>query len=392
MSGNNKPVLLFINHWAQNPGGAEYSLVDIMLFAQKRFDCHLVTSERGMLTEKASAMQVASHVIPCSKALGNIRRWRFLHTLLFSWFSIPSYIVFVVRLRGLVRRLKPALVHANVPKSHIALFLLVKCGYAGACCFHIREIFERGSFAQWLYAVLFPRQNGFAVAISSAVKSHLPPRMQSKAIVLYNGIAIPDAVKSYSRGLPLKLLYLGRIVPWKGCHVLIEILSLAIQKFPSAGISLSLVGDTRYWPSLYREELKKSINALNLQSVCHLLPHSDEPQRQFLSFDIFCNASYNEPFGRSVAEASAHGLPVIAFDGGGIPEIVKNNESGFVVPVNDREGFVKSIGKYIRNPGLVETMGRRARELAQIAFDRKKQAPLLCDVLYARICSKQDKD
>ena len=391
MSGNKKPVLLFINHWAQRPGGAEYSLMDIMFFAQERFDCHLATSERGLLTEKASAMNVTSHVIPCNPSLGNIRRWNFLHTVLFSWFSIPSFIVFALRLKRLIRRLKPALIHANVPKSHIALFLLVKSGYAGRCCFHIREIFEDGSFPKFIYARLFPRKNSVAVAISSAVKNNLPVRIQSKATVLYNGISIPDRTKNYSDGKSIKLMYLGRIVPWKGCHILIDILSLAIKEYPSTGITLSLIGDTIYWPSAYRDELDRKISVLHLQSHCQILSHTDEPERHFVSHDIFCNASYNEPFGRSVAEASAHGLPVIAFDGGGIPEIVKNNESGFLVPYNDREGFIKSIGKFIADPGSIEKMGRRAREFAQNSFDRKKQAPLLCDFLYNQICLKHDK-
>lgn len=385
MSGNNKPIVLFLNHWAKQLGGAEHSLLDILYFAGRRFTCHLITSEPGPLLEKASRMNVRCHVEPCSSSLENVRRWNFLRTLLLSWQDIIAFIVYVFRLRRLILQIKPNLIHANVPKSHIALFILSRIGYTGKCCFHIREIFDKKSMPEFIYKILFPGGNSSVIAISNAVKQNLPENILAKACVIYNGVSLSLSPKKYDKVTMLKLLYLGRIVPWKGCHILIDILSMVLNKYPSSKVELSLVGDTLYWSDDYRNELKKKIEQLHLSSYCHLLPYTSDAESVFLSHDIFCNASLKEPFGRAVAEAQGCGLPVVAFNTGGIPEIVIHNETGILVPYGDCKLFTGAIGRFIERPDLIEKMGSNGRDRAKHHFDRNKQGPLLSQFLYEHL-------
>lgn len=385
MSGNNKPIILFLNHWAKQMGGAEHSLLDILHFSSRAFTCHLITSEPGPLLEKAKKMNVNCHAEPCSGSLENIRRGNLFQTLLLAWRDIVAFFAYVVRLRRALFHIKPDLIHANVPKSHTALFLLSIMGYTGKCCFHIREIFDNRTLPKIVYTVLFPGRNGSVIAISNAVKKNLPKKMISKTKIIYNGVSLSNSLKRYNNGTILKLLYLGRIVPWKGCHILLDILSMAIKKYPSSNIELSLVGDTLYWPDDYRNDLKNRIEYLHLSPYCRLLPYSDNPESVFLSHDIFCNASLNEPFGRAIAEAQGCGLPVIAFNTGGIPEIVIQNETGILVSYGNCEMFTNAIGKFVEKPYLIKKMGLQGRERIKKHFNRNKQGPLITEFLYKQI-------
>jgi glycosyltransferase involved in cell wall biosynthesis len=385
MSGNNAPVLLFINHWAQKMGGAEHSLGDILAYAAGRCECHLSTTEKGALTEAAEHAGVATHIVCCGMSEKRFLREKIVSGVLFSLKDVIMFLGYVLRLRSLVVKLAPDLIHANVPKSHVALFFLSRLGYKGRCCFHMREIFSRRSVPFFLYCLLFPKRNAAVLAISQAVKESLPDRLQRRCTVIYNGVLV--AKKTYTpcrEGQKMRLLYLGRVVPWKGCHILVDIFSTLKLQYPAAALELSLVGDTSYWPHEYRQKLEQTIAKKGLAETCFLLPHTSDVVSVLFGHDVFCNASYLEPFGRSIAEAQGAGLPAVSFDSGGVREIVERDETGFLVPYGDKDAFVKALGRFVEKPDLIREMGERAHERAKMHFNRVVQAPKIIDFLLGR--------
>jgi glycosyltransferase involved in cell wall biosynthesis len=74
--------------------------------------------------------------------------------------------------------------------------------------------------------------------------------------------------------------------------------------------------------------------------------------------------SDNEPFGRVLVEAMACGVPVIAMRSGGVPEIVRDGQDGFLV--RDLSEMVEALSKVLRDEGLRNRLGRSGKERAQI--------------------------
>jgi glycosyltransferase involved in cell wall biosynthesis len=391
MSGSERHTVLFINHWATDMGGAEHSLLDILAAMAGRCDCHLVTSEDGRLATRARAAGVSCHVVPCALKQRGFLRNRLFSAILASPLDVLSFVKYVFGVRGLVRRLRPCFIHANVPKSHIALFFLSRLGYRGACCFHMRELFaEGGSAAVLLYGILFPRRRSAVIAISRAVQTSLPKRMREASVVIYNGVAVEMRPKPQDRTLAgMRLLYCGRIVPWKGCHILVEMLFELKAGLPSAALSLTLAGDTSYWPQDYRARLAEDIRGRGLDNCCFLLPNTDDVRALYARHDVFVNASSREPFGRSIAEAQGAGLPVVSFASGGVGEIVRHGDTGFLVPHGDKEAFVKALGKFVEQPELVRTMGDRGYERAKECFNREIQVPKIWEYIMELAADKE---
>ena len=81
--------------------------------------------------------------------------------------------------------------------------------------------------------------------------------------------------------------------------------------------------------------------------------------------DVYIHPAKAETFGRSIAEAEACGLPVIAFGVCGIPELIVDGENGYLVPGGDAETMSAKILSLFENPALREKMGDKSAALAK---------------------------
>ncbi len=86
--------------------------------------------------------------------------------------------------------------------------------------------------------------------------------------------------------------------------------------------------------------------------------------------DVFLSASETESFGLASLEALALGVPVVATRTGGVPEVVRDNENGLLVPVGDVEGLAASCLKLLRDHSLRRAFGEHGRRWARSRFDR----------------------
>jgi len=156
---------------------------------------------------------------------------------------------------------------------------------------------------------------GHYVSISDADRS---PELKYIATV-YNGINTKDF--EFNNEPQDYLLYFGRIHPDKGTAEAIEIAKKSKRKLLIAG----LIQDEAYFKEKIEPELNTEIEYVG----------NAEPARRN---ELLKNASallhpinFDEPFGMSVAEAMLCGTPVIAFDRGSMPELIRHQETGFLV-------------------------------------------------------------
>src|SRR5205085_1729680 len=89
----------------------------------------------------------------------------------------------------------------------------------------------------------------------------------------------------------------------------------------------------------------------------------DEMERSYLDASLFVVSSvWPEPFGLVGPEAMRYGLPVVAFDAGGIREWLLDGENGFLVPWMDTERFAARVQELLLNKPLARELGQRGRD------------------------------
>ncbi|WP_183566178.1 glycosyltransferase family 4 protein [Mucilaginibacter sp. SP1R1] len=174
---------------------------------------------------------------------------------------------------------------------------------------------------------------GYYVSISNADRS---PELDYIATV-YNGLDTNDF--EFYPNPDEYLLYFGRIHPHKGTAEAIAIARKSKRKLLIAG----LIQDENY----YREKVEPLLSH-DIQYLGNAGPN-DRKQLLGKAFALLHPISFDEPFGMSVAEAMLCGTPVIAFNRGSMPELIKDGETGFLVNTVDEAVYaVNSIGSIKR--------------------------------------------
>lgn len=105
--------------------------------------------------------------------------------------------------------------------------------------------------------------------------------------------------------------------------------------------------------------------------------------------DIFAFPGINESLGMVFLEAQSCGLPVIACDNGGIPEVVVHNSTGLLTPIDDESSFDRALLKLLTNPEKRKNMGRAAAEYVRTEHDINTNYLLMEQILVKTANRKQ---
>jgi glycosyltransferase involved in cell wall biosynthesis len=143
-----------------------------------------------------------------------------------------------------------------------------------------------------------------------------------------------------------------------GIDYLIRAFALLTQQLPERSLRLLLVGGGIHQAKY--EQLCHDLDIKERVSFPGLVPYEDVPQWQN-QLDIYVSPSNSESFGVSALEAMACEKPVVVTNVGGLPEVVVENITGFIVPPRDVTLLAKAIKTLIENPDLAEKMRKAGR-------------------------------
>ena len=132
------------------------------------------------------------------------------------------------------------------------------------------------------------------------------------------------------------------------------------ERFPEA--RFFIIGAALFGEDEYDQEIRRFPGQLGIQDYVEFSGFRDDIQPTIAELDLLVHASTTaEPFGQVIIEAMAAGKPVIATNGGGVPEIVDDGRTGFLVPMADAKAMAAAICKILSNPVRAKIMGMRAR-------------------------------
>jgi colanic acid/amylovoran biosynthesis glycosyltransferase len=190
---------------------------------------------------------------------------------------------------------------------------------------------------------------------------------------IYNGLDLGEFHPADFSSTPPLIVAVGRLIPKKGFSDLIRACSLLAERGKS--FQCEIIGE-----GPLEDELRAQIERLGLQDRVVLSGAKPQSQvrRRLSAANVFVLASVIDADGGMdnlptvIMEAMATRLPVVSTDVGGIPEMVIQNETGFLVQPGDVESMADAIQKVISEQSLAATLGPAGYRRAQALFSIEK--------------------
>lgn len=224
------------------------------------------------------------------------------------------------------------------------------------------------------------------VGCSGHIRDRFPPA-KSPVFVSWNGVD-PDRFHPGSpaeTSAPPRILFVGRISPEKGVHVLCDAFERVLERIPDA--RLDLVGHLHPAPfefvvGLDRDPVVKRLSRFYRGSYLQGLrdglserartrvrfwgsrPHSELPERYREATVLAFPSVWSEPFGIPTVEAMASGVPVVATRAGGVPEVVEHRRTGLLVAPDDPDALADALLEVLEDPDLAARLGAEGRRRA----------------------------
>ena len=204
------------------------------------------------------------------------------------------------------------------------------------------------------------------------------PLLERKATRIYNGVDLTMFRVQASTPAAPRILGVGRLVEKKGFPILVE--ACARLRARGIGFACDIVG-----AGPQEALLREAIDATNLGTSVTLLGALPleaiaETMRGASVVVLPCIRAADgnvDALPTVLLEAMASGVPVVSTRLSGIPEIIVDGETGFLVPAGDPEALSEALGRVLADPIRAFAMGRAARTRAERLFDLRKNVATL---------------
>jgi len=362
--------ILFLHSSSDLYGASKILLAINELCTKKGHEVTIVLSEDGPLVPQLKAL--GAHIIIAD--LGILRR-QYLHAAGIINRLVANFKAYTT-LTELCKSKQIDLIYSNTTGVIVGVFVAAKLGIRHL--WHIHEIIEKPYLLFRLLSRLINTKNNQAIAVSEAVKTHWTKYVHPNKIdVLYNGVdywLFENTASDLRKTLNLQpdtilIGMMGRVHFWKGQDYFVSIAGALYKTHKN--IHFLIVGDAFAGYEYLHDTINQLIIRHDLQGKVTQLPYRSDITNIYGALDVFILPSLlPDPAPAVVTEAMAAGLAVVATQQGGAVEMIENNVSGLLIPINDAAAAAAIIEPLLSNEAYRKNMGAQAKKRMQEKFSR----------------------
>ena len=370
-------------------GGAETQLLKTLArLPIDKFEAFIVLSrEPGASYEQLAALPIVQEIIVLHDAS------RFESQSHQSRFPILSLVQKAFRLAGIIKSVKPAIIHSWLWYSNLLCGLVCQFSLSplrsGPYCPLI--VSQRGDYYArygytrlWLTEKLIYRHTDVLLTNSDRIRDNLQHRYPNKRILtIRNLLDLPDLPPQPPSDTPpvWHIVSVGRLTAEKGHQYLIEALHLLNTKFNRQDFTATILGDGVLTP-----DLAQLANRYSLSDRIQMPGFCDDIFSMLSTAHLFVLPSLHESSPNALIEAMGIGLPCIASSVGGVLDLIDHQENGLLIPPRASGALAEAINDILTDQELAVYLGRNARQKIEEMFDNNKSIQQLEAVYQDCLC------
>lgn len=397
-ASNGPPItVLFLDHTAKLSGG-EIALVRLIeALDPARVRCVALLAEDGPLAPRLRAAGAETHVLPLAPGLRDVRKDTLgLVGALRNLGKAGQLIGYARRVAAFAKRIGADVLHCNSLKADVYGALAGRMAGGVPVVWHVRDHVDPSYLpgpAVRAFRFSARRLPAYVITNSHSTLERLHLGGARPATVAHSGVSeIPNVVVhdglgarelASANGMPewptaaaarapqRRVALVGRLAPWKGQHVFLRAAQqVCREEAAAANTEFVLIGSALFGEHEYEARLRRMVQETpELRGRVRFAGFQDDVFAALRQTDVLVHASITpEPFGQVVVEGMALGLPVIATNGGGVREIIRHNETGLLVPMDDAPALADALAGLLADPGRARRLGQAAREHVRAHF------------------------
>jgi glycosyltransferase involved in cell wall biosynthesis len=412
MGQSRRRTILYVGHTA-TPGGAEIALLNLLRHLDRgRFHPVVLLGADGPLVGELRRAGVETHVLPLATDVVQTRKDTLTAGALLRFGTLLGALASVGRLTAFLRARRVDLVHTNTLKADLLAGLAARLA-GRRVLWHVRDRIADDYIprpAATAFRVACCLLADYVAANSEATLALVRPAyarvfgraaVRERLCVIHDGVvdeafvaedvgaaraADPFPADGAAPGSLVGLV--GRISPFKGQDVFVRAAAKVRERFPRA--RFRIIGAALFGEQAYERRVRGLVDSLGLRDAVEFTGFRSDVARLIAGLDVLVHASVTgEPFGQVIVEGMAAGKPVVATDGGGVPEIVLDGVTGLLVPMNQPAPMAEAIEKLLADPQAAARMGRLGRERAREFFSIRNTARKV-EAFYERIFTRRE--
>ncbi|MCK4554763.1 glycosyltransferase family 4 protein [Candidatus Parcubacteria bacterium] len=396
MNQNKKTILYLVTQ--SELGGVQRYVFDLAKNLQNEFNIAIAFGEQGEAGELAKQLKQANieyHIIPhLKRAISPINDLKAL-----------------IEIIKLINKLKPDIIHLNSSKISILgslAGLLIKSKILNLCRAPMRYLKSKIIYTVhgWVFNEPMPKWKKlfykYAEKFTAIFKHKIICVSEfDKQTAIKEKICNPKKLTTIHNGIkPINFLskeeakqklfkkiqnskfkiiskfkiqnskflvgVIANLYPTKGLEYLIQAIHLLISNY-QLPITAIIIGEGEE-----RKNLEDLIGQLNLKSNIILTGRIDNAAKLLPAFDIYVCSSVKEGLSYTIIEAMQAGLPIVATEVGGNPELIRDYKTGLLTETKNPQMLAEKIIELINNSNLQQKLGDEAKQKAEAEFSLKK--------------------
>ncbi|MBB5441236.1 glycosyltransferase involved in cell wall biosynthesis [Pedobacter sp. AK017] len=342
--------------------GAERSMIDLLAVLSRTYQLILIVPETGeydhYLNSEINIRRIKLVRLKRRDSIINVIK------------NLYEMLKGARQIAKMVRSNQVDLIYANSNQAQ-SYGVLVKLLTGRKLIWHVRDNIKH-QYLAWALGIFADK----ILCVSRYILLQIP--FKAKAELFYNGIDTKIWKQDHTStqlirqklGISEKCLlvaHIGQLIPWKRHDLFVRVSAIVSKSEPD--VHFVIVGEDLFddFPD-YKKSLVQQACSMGLDGRFSLISYQADFVAYLSGIDILLHLADGEPFGRTIAEAMALKIPVIATAGGGPDELIDNHKSGFLIAGSNPEIIAKKVKLLICDAPLRHRFGRQGRAIIAAQF------------------------